>query len=71
MTDPTQVRHPWRGVSPLLKSGLHCGRFLSGRGGVYAGSRAGPSEALWYAQQALQERWPDIRAELWRRARSS
>jgi Family of unknown function (DUF6461) len=38
---------------------------------VDAGNRPGPSEALWYAQQALQERWPDIRAQLWRRARSS
>jgi hypothetical protein len=38
---------------------------------VGAGNRPGPSEALWYAQQALQERWPNIRAELWRRARSS
>ena len=38
---------------------------------VDAGNRPGPSEALWYAQQTLQERWPDIRAELWRRARSS
>jgi hypothetical protein len=31
----------------------------------------GPAEALWYAQRALPERWPEIRAELWRRARSS
>jgi hypothetical protein len=32
----------------------------------------GPSyrtDALWYAQQALQERWPAVRAELWQRAR--
>jgi hypothetical protein len=29
----------------------------------------GPRDTLWYAQQAVQERWPAIRAELWRRAR--
>ncbi|MDG6110078.1 DUF6461 domain-containing protein [Dactylosporangium aurantiacum] len=32
----------------------------------------GPSyrtDALWYAQHALQQRWPTIRADLWRRAR--
>ncbi|MBQ0904400.1 DUF6461 domain-containing protein [Micromonospora sp. U21] len=31
--------------------------------------RLKPLDTLWYAQQALQERWPAIRAELWRRAR--
>jgi len=31
--------------------------------------RPWPRDTLWYAQQALQERWSTIRAELWRRAR--
>lgn len=30
-----------------------------------------PLEALWHAEHALQQRWPAIRAELWRRARAS
>jgi hypothetical protein len=28
-----------------------------------------PTDALWCAQQAFQDRWPTVRAELWRRAR--
>lgn len=28
-----------------------------------------PPDTLWYAQQAFQQRWPTVRAELWRRAR--
>jgi hypothetical protein len=31
--------------------------------------RSYPTDALWCAQQAFQDRWPTIRAELWRRAR--
>jgi hypothetical protein len=31
--------------------------------------RTEPPDTLWYAQQALQDQWPTIRAELWRRAR--
>ncbi len=31
--------------------------------------RSYPPDTLWYAQQAFQQRWPTIRAELWRRAR--
>lgn len=31
--------------------------------------RSYPPDTLWYAQHALQQRWPTIRAELWRRAR--
>jgi hypothetical protein len=31
--------------------------------------RLGSLDALYYAQRALDERWPTIRAELWRRAR--
>jgi hypothetical protein len=27
------------------------------------------SDTMWYAQEAFQQRWPTIRAELWRRAR--
>ncbi|SIR60214.1 DUF6461 domain-containing protein [Micromonospora avicenniae] len=36
---------------------------------VNPNDRPKPLDTLWYAQQALQERWPAIRAELWRRAR--
>jgi hypothetical protein len=31
--------------------------------------RPRPPDTMWYAEQAFQERWPTIRAELWRRAR--
>ncbi|WBB68848.1 hypothetical protein [Micromonospora sp. WMMD812] len=31
--------------------------------------RSDPPDTLWFAQQAFQQRWPAIRAELWRRAR--
>ncbi|MEU4678405.1 hypothetical protein [Micromonospora sp. NPDC023737] len=31
--------------------------------------RSYPTDTLWYAQQAFQQRWPAIRAELWKRAR--
>ncbi len=33
------------------------------------GAGSYPTDAFWYAQQALPERWPAVRAELWRRAR--
>jgi hypothetical protein len=36
-----------------------------------SGGRSDPPDSFWYAQQVFHERWPTIRAELWRRARGT
>jgi hypothetical protein len=56
---PERWRHYYR-----MRAGEAFGATTTG-----SRDRSGPTDTFWYAQQALQGRWPTVREELWRRAR--
>ncbi|MFG1871589.1 hypothetical protein [Micromonospora arborensis] len=53
----------WRHFNRMRAAEAFAATVTGSRGRSY------PPDTLWYAQQAFQQRWPTIRAELWRRAR--
>ncbi|MFC7531535.1 hypothetical protein [Actinoplanes sp. GCM10030250] len=61
------------GMSPERRRHYHRMRAVEAFTATMTGARdqSCPTDTLWYAQQAFQQRWPAIRAEVWQRARRS